>query len=69
MGQQWIEVPSEDYFFKSGDLCEFKFKSIDAPFNIVGIPFYKDYYVTHGFSETDSFISWNNNGRTKKEQP
>ena len=39
-----------DYYYEFGDLCIFKFKGIDAPFNIMGLPLFIDYYVTHSWN-------------------
>jgi hypothetical protein len=68
MGSTWLEIPPEDYYFKSGSNCEFRFKGIDAPFNILGMPAYRDYYVVHNFGENAS-MSWNANGRKIKDAP
>ena len=68
MGSTWLEIPPEDYYFKVGSNCEFRFKAIDAPFNILGMPAYRDYYVVHNFGENAS-ISWNANGRKIKDAP
>ena len=35
-----------------------RFQPIDAPFNILGLPVYKDYYVTHNFSKDNASMSF-----------
>ena len=58
-------------------LCEILFKSISAPFNIMGTVVYLDYYVTHNWGETStmSFLPHKesskkvpSSGETPKEQ-
>ena len=43
----WLYIPDIDYITFEGKLCVLKIRPIDAPFNIMGLPAYKDYYVTH----------------------
>jgi len=68
MGTAWLEIPPEDYYFKSGSQCEFRFKGLDAPFNVVGMPVYKDYYVTHNWGPEAS-MSFSPNGRKERGAP
>jgi len=73
MGGQWLEVRPEDYvnFDKNANLCKFLFKGIDAPFNIVGLPLYIDYYVSHFWGQSDegTSMSFSSNGRDIKAAP
>ena len=50
----WLQIPREDYLVDisedgTGRNCKLRFRSIDAPFNIMGIPAFLGYYVTHDF--------------------
>ena len=58
MGTQWLMVPPEDYYFKVGSKCEFRFKGIDAPFNILGMPVFRDYYVTHNYGGDEATMAF-----------
>lgn len=55
-----IKINSEDYLqdvsdAQDGSLCKMLIKPINAPFNVVGIPAYLDYYVRH---QADGLMSW-----------
>lgn len=72
----WLEVRPEDYMThdKATTTCKFAFKGIDAPFNIIGLPIYMDYYVSHFWNECEegsncSTMAFNSNGRGIKEAP
>ena len=46
----WLQIQPEDYVVKLTDiLCTFKIRPFDAPFNILGMPAFMGYYVTHGW--------------------
>ncbi len=48
----------EDYLVQLSDtLCALKIKPFDAPFNIMGMPAFMGYYVTHGWG-SDYFSSF-----------
>lgn len=49
----WLEVPDADYVREvdNGRICTFKLRALDAPFNILGLPIFYDYYVTHNYSD------------------
>ena len=51
----WLQVKAADYTedvstAQDGSLCKMKIRPIDAPFNIMGLPLYQDYYVVHDFA-------------------
>ena len=51
----WIQVQPEDYVVRLSDtLCTFKIRPFDAPFNILGMPAFMGYYVTHGWGSGSS---------------
>lgn len=58
MGDYWLEVLPEHYVKIQGDLCVYNFRGIWTPFNIIGIPLFLDYYVTHVWSEEDNVPSY-----------
>jgi len=79
----WLQVTVEDYKKAlpggqlTDELCKILFKSIEAPFNIMGTPVFQDYYVTHSWGETStmSFLPHTesskkvpSSGHTPKEQ-
>ena len=79
----WLQVTVEDYKKAlpggqlTDELCKILFKSIEAPFNIMGTPVFQDYYVTHSWGETStmSFLPHTesskkvpSSGQTPKEQ-
>ena len=48
----FLEIPADDYIVdisaaQDKTLCNLRIKSIDAPFNIMGLPAFEGYYVTH----------------------
>ena len=43
----WMKVPARDLIKTGGSLCSLRIRPIDAPFNIMGLPAYKDYYINH----------------------
>ena len=48
----FLEIPADDYIddisvAQNKTLCNLKIKSINAPFNIMGLPAFEGYYVTH----------------------
>jgi len=48
----WLEIPDADYVREvegRSDLCTLKLRGIDAPFNVIGLPIFYDYYVTHNY--------------------
>ena len=49
----WLEVPDADYVreVESGRVCRLNIRAIDAPFHILGLPIFYDYYVTHNYGE------------------
>jgi len=69
MGEVWLMVRPEDYMIRKGSRCEFRFQAIDAPFNILGLPIYKDYYVTHNWSEDNASMSFQALTTEVKPQP
>ena len=69
MGEVWLMVRPEDYMVRRGSRCEFRFQAIDAPFNILGLPIYKDYYVTHNWSEDNASMSFQALTTEIKPQP
>jgi len=56
---------------KATKLCNILFRGIDAPFNIVGLPLFIDYYVTHnlGTNTTKASMTFSKNGRDVKSAP
>ena len=51
----WIQIQPEDYVVKLSDsLCTYKIRPFDAPFNILGLPAFMGYYVTHGWGSVSS---------------
>ena len=58
MGEHWIEVLPEHYVDKVDGECVYKFRGVWAPFNILGMPAFLDYYVTHVWSESDDIPSY-----------
>lgn len=71
MNGVWLEVRADDYvtFDKGAGKCNFAFKGIDAPFNIVGLPVYLDYYVSHFWGNNGTSMAFSANGRDIKKQP
>jgi len=67
MGDVWLMVRPEDYYYKTGSQCAMRFQPIDAPFNILGLPVYKDYYVSHNFSKDNASMSFQ--GLTNEIKP
>ena len=52
----WLQIPPVDYLVdiseaQDGQVCRIRIRPIDAPFNIMGMPAYLGYYVTHNWSE------------------
>lgn len=43
----WLQIPSVDYLVEEGSECRLRIRPIDAGFNILGMPAYIGYYVTH----------------------
>ena len=48
----FLEIPADDYIVdvsaaQDKTLCGLKIRSINAPFNIMGLPAFEGYYVTH----------------------
>ena len=56
---------------KTANNCNILFKGIDAPFNIVGLPVFIDYYVTHNLMSngTKASMTFTSNGRDVKKAP
>ncbi len=54
-----------------GSVCKLRIKSLNAPFNIVGMPIYLGYYVTHDYSnpkeQTMSFAPHSNSEKKPVE--
>ena len=53
MEGKYLQVRPEDYVkdvsaAQDKSLCKVHIRPLDAPFNILGLPIYMDYYVTHG---------------------
>ena len=69
MGDVWLMVRPEDYQFKKGSQCEFRFRPIEAPFNILGLPIYKDYYVSHNWDDENASMSFQALTNEIKPQP
>ena len=71
LGDQWIEMRADDYviYDERLRLCQFKFIGIDAPFNIIGLPLYIDYYVSHFMGNGIATMSFSTNGRDIKSEP
>ena len=56
--ENYLEIPADDYVVdisaaQDGSLCNLKIKSINAPFNIMGLPAFEGYYVTHTMGGAD----------------
>lgn len=48
----WIQILNSDYIIETNDgsnVCMLLVEGINAPFNIMGMPAYFDYYVTHNW--------------------
>ena len=63
MQGQWLQVRGDDLIREvkvtnSTKACQLKLRSIDAPFNIMGLPIFMDYYVTHNFGNETSSMSF-----------
>ena len=45
----WIQIPREEYLTVLDDdlTCRLQIQQIDTPFNILGMPFFMDYYISH----------------------
>ena len=71
VGGQWLEARADDYmkFVKGSGRCDFHFRGIDAPFNILGHALYMDYYVTHSVGNDTTTMSFASNGRSIKDTP
>ena len=67
-GSQWLEITPQNYMYyvKDAGICNFYFRGIDAPFNIIGTPIYEDYYVSHfypsNFTNNATLMSFTSNG-------
>ena len=53
----WLQIPAVDYIVdtsegQDGQICRLRIRPIDAPFNIMGMPVYLGYYVTHNWEES-----------------
>lgn len=54
-GQHWIQIAASDYVVdlsiaQDGTaLCKIRIKQVDLPFNIMGMPAFLGYYVTHSW--------------------
>jgi len=64
MEGKYLEVAAKDYVkdvsaAQDKSLCKVFIRPLDAPFNIMGLPIYMDYYVTHG-NDTMSFTPYFN---------
>lgn len=65
----WLQVAKADYTVElSNGNCGFRFVSIDAPFNIIGMPVFIDYYVEHTFGPNAS-MNFSPNSRETKPAP
>lgn len=67
-----IQIPAEDYMVddsedQDGQVCRFKFRPIDAPFNILGMPAFLGYYVTFDWEE--NFVSFAAHSDSLKPNP
>lgn len=67
-----IQIPPEDYMVddsedQNGQVCRFKFRPIDAPFNILGMPAFLGYYVT--FDWEQNFVSFVAHSDSLKPNP
>lgn len=52
----WLQIPPIDYLVdiseaQDGVRCRIRIRPIDAPFNIMGMPAYLGFYVTHNWEE------------------
>jgi len=61
--ENYLEIPADDYVVdisaaQDGSLCSLKIKSINAPFNIMGLPAFEGYYVTHKMSSDGDSMSF-----------
>lgn len=67
-----VQIPAEDYMVddseaQDGQVCRFKFRPIDAPFNILGMPAFLGYYVT--FDWEQNFVSFVAHSDSLKPNP
>ena len=58
----WLQVQPEDYLRElnaNDGACELKIKPIDAPFNVMGMPAFIGYYVTHSWgADQAAYMAW-----------
>ena len=50
----WLQIPPADYLLdvsekEDGSRCRIRVRPIDAPFNIMGMPAFLGFYVTHNW--------------------
>mmetsp|Transcript_42828 Transcript_42828/g.56600 ORF Transcript_42828/g.56600 Transcript_42828/m.56600 type:complete len:93 (+) Transcript_42828:1119-1397(+) len=74
---QWIQIAVADYVIDEtlaqdgSNLCRIKISPTDLPFNIIGMPAFFGYYVTHSWTEsgqgTMSFAPHQDSTKSKVE--
>ena len=47
----------EDYVKLQGETCSLRIKSIDAGFNVLGMPAYIGYYIQHNWAENKMYFA------------
>ena len=56
LDSHWMQIAPAEYLVdtsaaQDGKECRLKFRPIDAPFNVMGMPAYLNFYVIHNWSE------------------
>ena len=52
LNRNWLQVRKEDYLTEEGsNLCSLNIRPIEAPFNILGMPAYIGYYISHDWEK------------------
>ena len=63
----WLQVRPEDYIKETSEgNCQLKIRPIDAPFNIMGMPAYIGYYVTHKWGN-QAYMTWAPHSESKNQ--
>jgi len=52
LNKNWLQIRKEDYVSDNGaNVCSLNIRPVDAPFNILGMPAYIGYYISHDWEK------------------
>ena len=71
----WLQLEPSDYVIDDSlaldgsSLCRLKLRSVNLPFNILGMPIFMGYYVTHSWEPGASYMSFAPHIDSEKRKP